>query len=150
MILTRVLELDEVEAASVLMWKSFYYSNKDSSTLSGFEFFRDKTQTAVLQYEMLYNGLKLIGAFDADELMGVCAFKEQRIILLFVSKENQNKGVGLRLLNEALAEIEGDVYLDSSLSALGFYLKQGFSSCGEKSFENGIMTQPMVLKRANN
>lgn len=143
----RALDLEEAESASVLMWKSFYFSNKDLASAEGFEFFREKTATAVLQYEILYGELKLIGAFIGSELVGVCAFNKRRVSLLFVKYGLWGLGVGKKLLSKVISDTDDDLYIDSSAFAVGFYEKMGFTKIGESAFDNGIKSYPMVLKR---
>jgi predicted GNAT family N-acyltransferase len=64
-----------------------------------------------------------------------------------VALEWRNHGVGLAILNEALAIARSQglkrVYLHAQLSALGFYERAGFVGYGDHFFEAGIEHRAM-------
>ena len=85
-------------------------------------------------------------ADDAQgQLMGLAALKPPRHLFhLFVAKDWQGRGLGLRLFRAATA---GDEHLpltvNSSLAAVGFYARLGFRPTQALQFNDGIHYLPM-------
>lgn len=136
--------LEEFHALSILIWKSFYYAEKNNVSMEGMEHFRDLVDVCVLQYEFLTRHTHFLCAYQNGEPIGVVGVRENHIVLLFVSSAYQKMGVGSRLLYEALKDGKHSlVTVNSGLSAKAFYQKLGFRESGEMRNENGLLSQPM-------
>ncbi|MGW8122380.1 GNAT family N-acetyltransferase [Roseivirga echinicomitans] len=88
-------------------------------------------------------------AFNDDELAGTCRYritkKGVKLERFAVYKEFRGKGVGKRLVQVVLADVEGNVaqpgtliYLHAQVTAMQLYSKYGFKVVGEKFVEANI------------
>jgi N-acetylglutamate synthase-like GNAT family acetyltransferase len=88
--------------------------------------------------ELLQEGGEVVGAFEANRLVGVAALRHRltrrlaQLTAIFVSRESRRRGIASRLLAEAtrLAKADGaeGLYVSAvpSESAVGFYTSRGF------------------------
>lgn len=85
---------------------------------------------------------------DQDNLNGIIELKEGRhVAMLFVDTQHQNKGVGKRLLSEALVYARVSVVtVSASLSSVPAYIRYGFECKGDVAESSGLIYQPMELE----
>ncbi|MDB5109476.1 MAG: family N-acetyltransferase [Mucilaginibacter sp.] len=91
------------------------------------------------------NGIHF-GAFENDTLVGVVSLFQKGKNFQFrkfaVDADMQNKGIGRTLLNYmvnfAVAEGAERIWCNARLSAIGFYLKSGFSQTSILFSKNGF------------
>lgn len=81
----------------------------------------------------------------AGRLVGLAALRPPRHLFhLFVARDWQDRGLGLRLLRGLTAGDEHlPLTLNSSLSAIGFYTRLGFRPTQALQFRDGIRFLPM-------
>jgi N-acetylglutamate synthase-like GNAT family acetyltransferase len=76
-----------------------------------------------------------------DRILGVAGLDMNEIRLLYVSPEHQRRGIGRALLDHIKAMAPGeffsDIFVYSSLQAVGFYKACGFSENGQVHFDIG-------------
>ena len=117
------------------------------------------TLTWRLRRDILYPGQKMFememdedadgihfGAFKDDKLVGVVSLfrkgSDFQFRKLAVEASNQNTGIGKSLLDYitqfAIDEGGMRIWCNARLSAIGFYLKSGFTQTGELFSKNGI------------
>lgn len=102
----------------------------DELSLTDKEIFIDHTSKNIESYLCGGHRLFLTGSMG-DEIVGYILVKEYwNLSDLFVLPAYQRKGIGTRLLSEAISSCKldgvGYVRLNSSASAQGFYEKHGF------------------------
>jgi GNAT superfamily N-acetyltransferase len=82
-----------------------------------------------------------------DTIVGTAARRENRLEAFFVHPDWQRRGVGTLLLEALEEDARVDalraVWLESSLTAVGFYKKLGFVPTGEARDEGGGLVVPM-------
>lgn len=89
-------------------------------------------------------------AVQGDRIAGYAAMDEEdgHITLCYVHPDFFGQGIGAILLRRAAERaVElglSRLYLESSLNANGFYLKQGFVSLGEEEIPNSGMTYTVI------
>lgn len=67
---------------------------------------------------------------------------------LFVAEAHQRKGVARKLWQHVLSQLEAEnISLRSSINAIAFYKKLGFVETGSLAEKEGVLFQPMELKR---
>ncbi len=86
---------------------------------------------------------------SGGEVLGFAALRDGNYLThLFVSKSQQGSGLGRTLLNHLLNQTDArEVSLRSSLNAVEFYNRNGFSATGAEAEFNGIRFVPMSLVR---
>jgi len=95
---------------------------------------------------------KLWGYYQDDEIIGVIATRDiSHIALMFVDKHHHRKGIARKLLDNVLAEINGNVDItemtvNSSPYAVKFYERLGFVKTDEQQEKNGIIYIPMARR----
>ena len=144
----RELRYEDYEAASRVLWKSFYEAEKNHTSVSGMEVFRDLTSPVSLSVNVFEGAVKLFGAFD-EKLVAVGGIKgEGHILLLYVLPENAKKGIGTALLaymeKRCTAEI---LTVNSATSAVPFYEKNGYRVIGWERKENEMIFVPMKKEK---
>nr|NLI50925.1 GNAT family N-acetyltransferase [Propionibacterium sp.] len=83
----------------------------------------------------------------ADTIVGTAARRENRFEAFFVHPDWQGRGVGSLLLEALEEDARTDalraVWLESSLTAVGFYTKRGFVAVGAPRDEGDGLVIPM-------
>ena len=145
----RELEYEDYDAASKLLWKSFYEAEKHTASMEGMEIFRDLTSAVSLSINNMDDNLSFYGAFQGEELTAVGAIKnENHILLLYVLPERQGCGIGSSLLRYLESICKGDTLtVNSSDFACCFYEEKGYRKVGQRTVEKGLAVTPMVKKR---
>ena len=141
----RELTFEDYDFASLLLWKSFYFAEKNVASVEGMEFFRDATQPVSLSMSAFEGETRYFGSFLNNELVGVGALKGKgHILLIYIQPEFHHRGLGSELLTylESLAS-DGEVFVNASDFAVGFYKKMGYLVAGEREKEKGLITTPM-------
>jgi predicted GNAT family N-acyltransferase len=89
----------------------------------------------------------LVGAFEEDKILACCLLTETdsetvRLRQMAVRKNQQGKGIGHSMMQfaETLARDKGykKLMMHARDSAIGFYEKQGYKTCGEQFTEVSI------------
>ena len=141
----RELEYIDLESASRVLWKSFYHAEKNQVSMSGMERFRDLVEPVSLSMNSFDGTLRLFGAFEGDDLLGVGGLKDEKCIaMLYVLPEAARKGIGGALLSfmEELSHSE-ELFLNASDGAVSFYEKRGYEKIGERRVEDDLPHTPM-------
>ena len=145
----RELCYDDLEKASLVLWKSFYNAEKNNHSMAGMEKFRDLTSAVSLSINTYDGKTSLYGLFCGEDLCAVGALREKKhVVMLYVHPEEQNKGYGARLLSymEALCN-EDCITLNSSDVAVDFYKKMGYEVVSSRRVEEEMIFTPMMKKR---
>lgn len=144
----RELNYEDLSQASDVLWKSFYFAEKNNHSLAGMERFRDLTSPVSLSINTYEGKLLLFGAFEGDAMVAVGAVKEEKhILLLYVHPEWQKKGIGAAFLAYMENRCKSKtITLNSSDGAIGFYLSQGYTICGARTVEEELIYTPMKKK----
>lgn len=89
-------------------------------------------------------------AKDQSTIVGMLSvINESHIALIFVAPENQRKGIGNNLINEAIKICLNQnpdlstITVSSSPNSKSFYLKAGFEVLGDEINEEGMLFTPM-------
>jgi GNAT superfamily N-acetyltransferase len=143
--LIRELRHDEVEEALKLVWRVFEEFEAPEYSEQGVSEF--KKFISFLEVEKrCQNGELMLGAFEADKLVGVLSVNVNRshISLMFVDKKYHRRGVARAMFNEAINQIKPEyLTVNSSPYAVEAYKKLGFMQTEEKKVSNGIIYVPM-------
>ena len=149
----RKLAFQDYKTASEVLWKSFYYAEKNIHSLQGMETFRDLTTPVSLSISE-YDGLnEFYGYFLEEKMVAVGAIKEKKhVLMLYVLPEFQGRGIGIQLLS-FLENIctSSVITLLSSDGALEFYKKNGYFVNGPRQIKDELIGTPMkkVKKKLN-
>ena len=141
----RALRQEDFKSASDVLWKSFYFAEKNHYSMEGMERFRDLTSPISLAMNTLDGSVRLFGYFCENELIGVGAVKDRsHILLLFVLPGYARQGAGSALLCRLESECEkGVVTLNASDGAVLFYQKRGYRIAGARRVEEEMVFTPM-------
>jgi GNAT superfamily N-acetyltransferase len=91
-----------------------------------------------------------VSVYESDHrILGIAGLDMNEIRLLYVSPEHQGKGIGRALLDHLIpmapAALFPDIFVYSSLTAVGFYKACGFIKKGPFSFDIDGDTLPTVF-----
>ena len=93
-----------------------------------------------------------VGAWHRSELVAVALVNDGSLLLCYAVPEALHQGVGQRLLwaAEEGARAAGvtEIRLDSTRTALHFYLRNGYACAGEPQHWAGLTAQPMCKRLA--
>lgn len=141
---TRELKSEEIETALQLVWSVFLEYEAPDYTAEGVEEFKksihDKDYIA---------GLRLYGAFLANEMIGVIAARSggTHIALFFVRGKYHRQGVGKRLFRVAHSDCPSDIMtVNSSPYAVPIYRRLGFRETAQEQTANGLRFTPMEMQ----
>lgn len=141
----RKLYENEIDLALDLTWSVFkQFEAPDYSREGIIEFYNS------IHNEKWLAMLELFGAFKKNELIGVIATRNggSHIALFFVRGEYHKQGIGRRLFERVLQEIQVDILtVNSSPFAVLVYQKLGFEDTAPEQVTNGIRYTPMVYKK---
>lgn len=95
--------------------------------------------------ENYIGSLKVYGAFENGELVGVLAMRApQHISLFFVKTEFHKKGIGRKLFERMKKDFPaGEITVNSSPYAVKIYERLGFAATDAEQITNGIRYTPM-------
>lgn len=96
--------------------------------------------------------LRIFGAFEKDNMIGVIATRENgtHIALFFVRGEYHGKGIGKKLFKTVINECSFEkMTVNSSHFAVDIYHKLGFCDKDKEQEMNGLRFTPMELKLKN-
>ena len=145
----RELLYEDLAQASDVLWKSFYFAEKNNHSLQGMERFRDLTSPVSLSINTFDGKLQLFGAFFDEKMVAVGAIKdENHILLLYVLPEYQKRGIGAAFLAYMENRCKGkNITLNSSDYAISFYTSRGFELAGKRTVEEELIYTPMKKKK---
>lgn len=90
-----------------------------------------------------------VAEFDA-QVAGFISWFEGEIVHVYVSDKFSGQGIGHRMMNHALIQLQGrNITLTSSLNALKFYEKYGFETEERLEKERGGISIPCIRMRRN-
>lgn len=141
----RELNYEELPEASTLLWRSFYESEKQNTSLAGMELFRELTSPISLEMNRCDGSLLLVGLWEKGELCGVGALQNgDRILLLYVHPCQKGKGCGKALLKYLEGKSKGDIVrIHASDEAVSFYRHFGYRVSGSRTDRDAIIVTPM-------
>lgn len=88
-------------------------------------------------------------AMSSDTILGLVEVQGNEVTKLFVSGTAAGSGVGKALMVKAIEHIrhsgENRIYLESTISAQGFYRKLGFAEIGTGTFSHGASTVSLEI-----
>ena len=89
---------------------------------------------------------RYLGILRNGCLVGACGFSTKgHIAQLFVRTNEQARGIGTMLLNQAVSQCCSDrVTVNASINAVSYYKRQGFEPMQEQRTVNGISFLPMA------
>lgn len=94
----------------------------------------------------LIDELTIIGAFEAENLVGIVGTKNQgeHISMFFIDPKFHRKGIGRKLFDFAYAnQVVKEITVNSSSYAVLFYENLGFSKMADEQETNGLRYIPM-------
>ena len=140
----RTLTHDELPSASALCLSAFTQAVAPSLCAQGVETFAKVATAQAFAERMEGDNLMLVCVAD-DEIVGLIELKEGRhVAMLFVAPGWQRRGIGLRLINAALAQAASEVVtVRASLSSVAAYQRYGFVIKGDVGEYAGLVYQPM-------
>ena len=150
MIIRRVNE-NELDQALDLVYKVFMEYEAPDYPAEGVEsFVNDIIKNEGFKEGCITGKFKMYGAFDGDTIIGIMTMrKESHIMLAFVDTEHHKRGVGRKLFEHIIKEIDlektaiTDIMVNSSPYAVGFYKKLGFIETDVLQEKHGIRFVPM-------
>ena len=144
----RKLEYEDLQEASLVLWRSFYFAEKNNHSIEGMERFRDLTSPVSLSINTFDEKVILFGAFLDSKMVAVGAVKEKKhILLLYVLPEFQKMGIGSEFLAYMENQCAGrQISLNASDVAVSFYAERGYKICGERTVEENLIYTPMIKK----
>lgn len=84
-----------------------------------------------------------------NRILGIAGLDMNEIRLLYVSPKHQNHGTGRALLEHLIpmvpAALFSDIFVYSSIQAVGFYKACGFVEKGPFRFDLGVETLPVIF-----
>lgn len=150
--LIKQLKKNEIPAALFLIEEVFEEMKSPTYLQEGIDTFRKIIEPTPANTLLMSNKLLFWGAYCDNKLNGVIALNGMgHITLLFVCSQNQKKGIGRMLVQEAYHYSQQVLHLNkmtvhSIPSALQAYLCMGFVITGEQQITSGIRYIPMKLK----
>ncbi|PZU27485.1 MAG: GNAT family N-acetyltransferase [Stenotrophomonas sp.] len=142
----RPLNPNDVDAASRLCMAAFMDSVASTLTGEGVATFRKLAAAEAFASRISEDNLMWLAEVSGQPA-GLIELKQGRhIAMLFISPELQRRGIGRRLLAEAIKHARSDMLtVSASLPSVPAYLGYGFHCSGEVSESMGIIYQPMEL-----
>lgn len=148
----RKMNKGEEQPVSSLVMESFFEFVAPDYEDEGIETFTEFASPENLGARNASGHSTLIAEFDG-ELGGMVQIRyPNHILMLFVKKRFQRRGVAQTLLESALAELTQldkgleHVTVNSSLFAVGIYEKLGFEVRGPEEEKDGMRTVPMLYR----
>jgi ribosomal protein S18 acetylase RimI-like enzyme len=144
----RKLTHADLPRASALCLEAFTLAVAPSLSEQGVETFAKVAAEQAFAERMEGDNLILVCEVDGI-ICGLVELKEGRhVAMLFVAPAWQRRGVGARLMSEALAHGRGQVMtVRASLSSVAAYLSYGFEMAGDVGEFAGLVYQPMEKLR---
>lgn len=145
----RVLEDDDFETASRMIFRTFYKYIMPTYTMEGIEFFRDTTSAMSFRMNTFDGSITIYGAFDGDTLCGVLGCRGTNHICLFFTHEDyMGKGIGKQLFCHFMRYTDSSqpVTVNASDYGIPIYQRLGFEVVGERYTDHGTVHTPMKLK----
>ena len=142
MVIRKITEND-LDIVSSICIESFTNSVAASLSERGIFAFKELSSPDSFLSRMKDDNVILVSE-DQDNLNGIIELKEGRhVAMLFVDTQHQNKGVGKRLLSEALVYARVSVVtVSASLSSVPAYIRYGFECKGDVAESSGLTGPP--------
>ncbi|MBQ7492271.1 MAG: GNAT family N-acetyltransferase [Clostridia bacterium] len=147
------LPSEELEEALALVWEVFSDFESRELPQEALDEFWNRIDYEYMLHRMGDGELRFWGAYDAGELVGVCAVRDlRRIELLYVDGDYHRQGVATNLLKHALIDCRTlddtvtRVTVNATPYSRGFFLKQGFRTVAPEHTEDGLTLIPMALE----
>ena len=143
----RELRIEEYGAAIELSWKVFQEYEAPEYSQQGIEAFY-----SVIHDEKFVRELKMYGAFEKEELLGILATcsNGEHIALFFVNGKYHGRGIGKSLFRLAASENHsGHMTVNSSPYAVEIYRRLGFVNLDSEQISDGIRFTPMECNEKN-
>jgi len=146
-VIIRKLEEKDLKAVSAICMAAFSKSVAGALSAEGISTFTKVAQVDAFHNRMHEDNLMLVAEYEG-KVEGIIELKEGRhVAMLFVDPEQQQKGIGRKLLFSALsyARVES-VTVKASLPSVPAYRKYGFKCKGDVSESAGLVYQPMEIE----
>lgn len=142
----RELCWEELQAASDILWKSFYEAEKHNTSMLGMERFRDLTSPVSLSMNTYDGSIVLYGGFSDGKMVAVGALKdENKIMMLYVHPSFWRKGYGTEMLAFLEDQIDShEIHLNASDFGIRFYEHKGYRILRKRREEEGLIFTEMV------
>ena len=139
----RKIELQNIDKALELIWKTFLVYEAPDYTEEGIEEFKK----CIYNKEWL-NKREFYGAYNDNNLLGLIATKDKsHIALFFVDGKYHKQGIGRKLFEKVLEENDKEyLTVNSSPYAKEIYEHLGFECDGDIECVNGLKFYPMTMK----
>ena len=148
----RELTADELGTALDLVWDVFAASIAPAVSDEAIDEFWSAIDYEYMLHRFGDGQVRFWGALEDGAPVGVCAVRDlQRIMLLFVTKEHQGRGVGSALLKKAVMDCKARdggldrVTLGALPGSVGFFEKLGFRAVGAPDGSDPLQAVPMAL-----
>ncbi|HEY9061547.1 MAG TPA: GNAT family N-acetyltransferase [Pseudobacteroides sp.] len=149
----RVIDRADLPMVISLVWSVFSEFVAPGYEEEGIETFKKFIKPEELEKFIGSGRFFILGGFVKGKLAGILAMRDNNhVSMFFVEKEFHSKGIGRKLLHEALRiciakdpELN-EVTVNSSPYAVDIYHKLGFENEGEETVNNGINYIPMRMK----
>jgi len=138
-----ILNKEQSEAMD-LAWKVFLETGAFGYSKEAINSFR-----ALLHNESQIRQLLIYGAFADQKIIGVLAIRNQKqMVLFFIAKEYQKKGIGRAMFDYWLSQSKVDsVNVNAALFSVDFYRRLGFIPADSEQFRDGIRYLPMIFQK---
>lgn len=147
----RLLQQHEILPALHLVWDVFVTEVAPSYTPEGVAEFQKFIKYENIHQMWQRGDIFFFGAYDAVELCGTLAFgPDGHILLFFVRKQYQGKGIGRMLFqaayNDCVLRLRvNKMTVNSAPGAVNHYIHMGMCSVSEEQEKNGIRFIPMEM-----
>jgi len=145
----RKLEIEEIEEALNLVWKTFEEFEAPDYSDEGVQEFKNFIVPEIINEKISKSELFMWGCFLGNQIIGVIASRPPcHIALLFVDKDFHRKGIARSLYNTVLDHYKEnskhtEMTVNSSPYALEVYRRLGFIDTDTEQLKNGIRFIPM-------
>lgn len=145
----QAFEDGKAHIVSEMVWDVFCEFEAPEYSDQGIKTFKEFIDPEKLLIQVRDHNFKMYCCFDRDILVGVLAFKEAHISLLFVRKSYHRKGIAKKLLDIAVKDIlklnpaVQELTVNSSPYAVEIYKRLGFISTDVMQEKDGIIFMPM-------
>lgn len=147
----RKLKKNEWTTAMALAWRTFLAFESEEYGPEGVTNFYKFVTSPLLEKMFLQGDYLAVGAFQGDELVGICGLRSGTFLsILFVDERYHHRGIATALVGYIVQYLSenigrGTMTVHSSPYAVEFYHHLGFTDDGSQVTENGIIYTPMKM-----
>ena len=143
-------EAKDWDAAIAVAWVTFQQIASQVSNEEAANTFREGLTSTQLYIEFLQGRYPVFCAYKGQKVIGVLSMRnESHISLLFVRREFQRKGIGVKLLEQCKEYCKSKgietVTVNAIATGVPFYAANGFEAVEAERVEHGLGYTPMRL-----